>query len=146
MPPISCVPKDHFWKKNFYCFSVQTSTIKTYIQQTNHNQQQKQKNKFSPLQQHFLLFVRIQSQVFTHTQSQRKFLVQGTFKIQTKQKSTTFKRSSSHTMKEKHLQKIHVQKKCGESKQKEEQKKSYKHYSFTKKQAFTHIKHSLTPA
>lgn len=45
MPPISCVPKDHFWKKNFYCFSVQTSTIKTYIQQTNHNQQQKQKKK-----------------------------------------------------------------------------------------------------
>lgn len=123
MPPISCVPKDHFWKKNFYCFLVQTSTIKTYIQQTNHNQQQKQKKEFSPLQQHFLLFVRIQSQVFTHTQSQRKFLVQGTFKIQTKQKSTTFKRSSSHKMKEKHLQKIHVQKKCGESKQKEEQKK-----------------------
>lgn len=123
MPPISCVPKDHFWKKNFYCFSVQTSTIKTYIQQTNHNQQQKQKKKFSPLQQHFLLFVRIQSQVFTHTQSQRKILVQGTFKIQTKQKSTTFKRSSSHKMKEKNIYKKYTCRKCAAKVNKKNKKK-----------------------
>lgn len=79
----------------------------------------------------------------THRQSQRKFLVQGTFKIQTKQskkKRTTFKRSSSHTQTfTKNTPEIQTCRKV--RRKKREDKKLQTHYSFTKqKQAFTHIK------
>lgn len=44
IPPISCVPKDHFWKKNFYYFWVQTSTVKhIYSRQTTTNNSNRKK-------------------------------------------------------------------------------------------------------
>lgn len=58
----------------------------------------------------------------THRQSQRKFLVQGTFKIQTKQNKKNVPLLSGVLLTHKHLQKIHLKytrvEKCGEKKEK----------------------------
>lgn len=125
MPPISCVPKDHFWKKNFYCFSVQTSTIKTYIQQTNHNQQQKQKKKSFHHYNSISYCLFEYNLRFSLTLSHREnFSFKAPLKYKrNKKKRTTFKRSSSHETKQKNIYKKYT---CRKSAAKVNKKKNIK--------------------
>lgn len=127
IPPISCVPKDHFWKKNFYYFWVQTSTVKhIYSRQTTTNNSNRKNKRFHHYNSiSFCLFE--YSLRFSLTLSHREnFSFKAPLKYKRNKKRTTFKRSSSHKTK-KNIYKKYTRntrvKKCGESILKEEEKK-----------------------
>lgn len=90
------------------------------------------------------MFVRTILGFHSHSQSKRKFLVQGTFKIQTKQNKTKNVPLLSGVLLTqtftKNTPEKHVEKSVAKAYENED-KKLQTHYSFTeKKQAFTHIK------
>lgn len=96
----SFVPKDHFWKKNFYYFDFKPVQLNIYTaDKPQINSSSRKNNVFTTtIALTYRLFE--QSWVSTHTQSQRvKFSFKAPLKYkQNKRKqSTTFKRSSSHT-------------------------------------------------
>lgn len=130
---------DHFWKKNFYVFDFKP-VKHIYSRQTTTYSSRSRKNKvFTTTITFPIVFVRTILGFHSHSQSQRKFLVQGTFKIQTKQKRTTFKRSSSHTnIYKKYTWNTRVEK-CGEKHTKKEDKRKLQKLFIHEKS-----KHSLT--